>query len=113
LAVEREAKDNIPFRILLSLLDEVFQLDQNKWLRRSIVPVLSGFITSMFGKGINRQIVDSIEYSVSLEQVASYIIQLRDACWPDGVLAAPSVPRSAVCSHVIQIARMVTRCSNP
>ena len=50
-AIEREAKDIIPFRILLSVLDEIFQLKQNKWLRRRTMAVLSQVIFSSRNEG--------------------------------------------------------------
>lgn len=66
---DREAKDSIPFRILLSVLDEIFQLQKNKWLRRRTMAVLSQIIRTMLGDSISRKIVASIESATSLEQV--------------------------------------------
>ena len=43
--------DNIPLRILLLFMDEVFDLqERNQWLRRQIVAVLRQLIKAMFGK---------------------------------------------------------------
>ena len=42
--------DNIPLRILLLFMDEVFDLqERNQWLRRQIVAVLRQLIKAMFG----------------------------------------------------------------
>jgi sorting nexin-13 len=44
------AADNIPLRITLLLMDEVFDLkERNQWLRRQIVAVLRQIIKAMFG----------------------------------------------------------------
>lgn len=47
--------DNISFRIVLALLDEVFELKhRNKWLRRRVMALLKQIITQTFGDTINR-----------------------------------------------------------
>jgi sorting nexin-13 len=49
--LETEPSDNIPLRILLLFMDEVFDLqERNQWLRRQIVAVLRQLIKAMFGK---------------------------------------------------------------
>ena len=47
--------DNIPMRIMLLLLDEVFDLrKKNQWLRRRIVAILRQIIKATYGDRINR-----------------------------------------------------------
>ena len=47
--------DNIPLRIMLLLMDEVFDLrNKNTWLRRRIVAILRQIIKATFGDMINR-----------------------------------------------------------
>ena len=47
--------ENIPLRIMLLLMDEVFDLkNRNQWLRRRIVGILRQFVKTMFGDSINR-----------------------------------------------------------
>ena len=49
--IDVETSDNIPLRILLLFMDEVFDLkEKNQWLRRQIVAVLRQLIKAMFGK---------------------------------------------------------------
>ena len=49
--------DNIPMRIMLLLLDEVFDLrKKNQWLRRRIVAILRQIIKATYGDRINRWI---------------------------------------------------------
>ena len=48
--IDVETSDNIPLRILLLFMDEVFDLkEKNQWLRRQIVAVLRQLIKAMFG----------------------------------------------------------------
>ena len=50
-SLETEPGDNIPLRIILLFMDEVFDLqERNQWLRRQIVAVLRQLIKAMFGK---------------------------------------------------------------
>ena len=50
-SLDVETSDNIPLRILLLFMDEVFNLkEKNQWLRRQIVAVLRQLIKAMFGK---------------------------------------------------------------
>ena len=50
-SLETEPGDNIPLRILLLFMDEVFDLqERNQWLRRQIVAVLRQLIKAMFGR---------------------------------------------------------------
>ncbi|KAK2144441.1 hypothetical protein LSH36_757g01003 [Paralvinella palmiformis] len=58
-------EENIPMRIMLLLMDEVFDLrNRNQWFRSRIVAILRQIIKTMFGDSIN-----------------------RDAFWPNGILA--------------------------
>lgn len=90
----QDEQDNIPLRILLLLLDEVFDLkNKNVWLRRRIDAILRQIIQTMMGDSINRKIIDHVEFYTSSEQVAEYIKALRDAKWPNGYLAENRQPR--------------------
>ncbi|GLG99697.1 Sorting nexin-13 [Gryllus bimaculatus] len=69
-----ETDDNIPLRIMLLLMDEVFDLkSRNQWLRRRIVTLLRQIIRTMFGDIVNRRILDYVSYMTSPEQVADYL----------------------------------------
>ncbi|KAL8566062.1 hypothetical protein ACOMHN_012847 [Nucella lapillus] len=86
--LDPEGADNIPLRIMLLLLDEVFDLKhKNQWLRRRIVAILRQLIKATFGDMINRKIVDHVNYMTSSEQVADYVRAFRNSFWPNGVLA--------------------------
>lgn len=85
--------DTIPFKIILSLLDELFELERNQWLRRRIMSVLRHIIRAAMGDSINKRIEDSIDAMTSTEQVAQYVIKFRDSMWPGGVAAPPCPPR--------------------
>ena len=57
-----ESEDNIPLRIVLLLMDEMFDLkSQNFWLRRRLVVFLRQIIQATFGGAINKKIIDFVE----------------------------------------------------
>ena len=84
--MEKEpGSDNIPLRIILLMMDEVFDLqERNQWLRRQIVAVLRTLIKAMFGDIANRKIVDYFAQMTSQEKIGSYIDSLKQSLWPDG-----------------------------
>uniref|UniRef100_A0A8C3SS47 Sorting nexin-13 n=1 Tax=Chelydra serpentina TaxID=8475 RepID=A0A8C3SS47_CHESE len=85
--------DNIPLRVMLLLMDEVFDLkERNQWLRRNIKNLLQQLIRATYGDTINRKIVDHVDSMTSPEQVADAVKRFRDAFWPNGILAE-TVPR--------------------
>ncbi|XP_054846841.1 sorting nexin-13 isoform X3 [Eublepharis macularius] len=85
--------DTIPLRIMLLLMDEVFDLkERNQWLRRNIKNLLQQLIRAMHGDTLNKKIVDHVDWMTSPEQVADAVKRLRDALWPNGILAE-AVPR--------------------
>ncbi|XP_072506939.1 sorting nexin-13 isoform X3 [Notamacropus eugenii] len=80
--------DNIPLRVMLLLMDEVFDLkERNQWLRRNIKNLLQQLIRATYGDTINRKIVDHVDWMTSPEQVADSVKRFRDAFWPNGILA--------------------------
>ncbi|XP_071102568.1 sorting nexin-13-like isoform X1 [Haliotis cracherodii] len=89
-----DTEDNIPLRIMLLLMDEVFDLrHKNQWLRRRMVAILRQLIKATFGDMINRKIVDHVNWMTSAEQMAEYIKTFRDSFWPSGQLAEPRPTR--------------------
>uniref|UniRef100_A0A7N6AYP0 Sorting nexin 13 n=1 Tax=Anabas testudineus TaxID=64144 RepID=A0A7N6AYP0_ANATE len=86
--------DNIPLRVMLLLMDEVFDLkEKNQWLRRNIKNLLQQLIRATYGDTINRKIVDHVDYLTSPEQVADYVKKFRDSYWPNGILAETPLRR--------------------
>ncbi|XP_063095191.1 sorting nexin-13 isoform X2 [Cavia porcellus] len=84
--------DNIPLRVMLLLMDEVFDLkERNQWLRRNIKNLLQQLIRATYGDTINRKIVDHVDWMTSPEQVADSVKRFRDAFWPNGI-SAETVP---------------------
>ncbi|XP_035286928.1 sorting nexin-13-like isoform X2 [Anguilla anguilla] len=80
--------DNIPLRVMLLLMDEVFDLkERNQWLRRNIKNLLQQLIRATYGDTINRKIVDHVDFMTSPEQVADFVKRFRDSYWPNGILA--------------------------
>ncbi|XP_060579066.1 sorting nexin-13-like isoform X2 [Ruditapes philippinarum] len=92
--LDPEIGENIPLRIMLLLMDEVFDLRlKNQWLRRQIVRVLKQLIKAILGDRMNKKIVEHVDFMTSAEQVAEYIKAFRDSFWPEGVLAEPRPER--------------------
>ncbi|KAM5156929.1 sorting nexin-13 isoform 2-T2 [Mantella aurantiaca] len=86
--------DNIPLRVMLLLMDEVFDLkERNQWLRRQITTLLQQLIRATYGDTINRKIVDHVESMTSPDQVADYVKHFRDSFWPNGILAETAAHR--------------------
>jgi len=86
--------DNIPLRITLLLLDEVFDLaDRNIWLRRQMITVLRQIVKTMFGDTVNKKIVDYFTTLTSPEAVSDYLNSMKDNLWPGGFPAAESASR--------------------
>ncbi|ELT94954.1 hypothetical protein CAPTEDRAFT_222037 [Capitella teleta] len=82
-----EDEEIIPLRIMLLMMDEVFDLKANQWMRRRIVAILRQIVKTMFGDSINRKIVEHVEWMMSAEQISEYIKTFRDSFWPTGLLA--------------------------
>ncbi|XP_066157818.1 sorting nexin-13-like isoform X1 [Euwallacea fornicatus] len=81
-----ETDDNIPLRIMLLLMDEVFDLkSRNQWLRRRIVTILRQIVRTMFGDIVNRRILDYVSYITSPKNVAYYLYIFKQSFWPNGV----------------------------
>eukprot|EP00795_Rhopilema_esculentum_P014548 gene14548-5617_t len=106
-SLDAEDEDNIPLRILLLLMDEIFDLkDRNQWIRRRIVVILKQIIKTTYGDRINRKIVENVDYLTSSEQIVEYVKTFRDSFWPGGILAEPYPIRPYdVCRRM----RMVTK----
>ncbi|XP_034255128.1 sorting nexin-13 [Thrips palmi] len=93
-SLDQETDDNIPLRIMLLLMDEVFDLkSRNQWLRRRIVTLLRQIIRTMFGDIVNRRIIDYVALMTSPEQVADYLCAFKHALWPNGMKAEPRQAR--------------------
>ncbi|KAF4531112.1 hypothetical protein B566_EDAN011137 [Ephemera danica] len=94
-SLDVETSDNIPLRIMLLLLDEVFDLkSRNQWLRRRIINIVRQIVKSMFGDIVNRRILDYVSWLTSPMRVAAYIEFFRDTFWPDGSRAEVENPRT-------------------
>ena len=72
--LDTESEDNIPLRIMLLLMDEVFDLkSKNLWLRRRIVTFLRQIIHATYGDAINRKIIDYVEEVTNAPSISEYI----------------------------------------
>ncbi|KAM9329335.1 sorting nexin-25 [Gastrophryne carolinensis] len=73
------------------LIVEIFELrGMFKWVRKTLIALVQ--IT--FGRTINKQIRDTVNWIFSEQMLAYYIGVFRDAFWPNGKLAPSKTPRT-------------------
>ncbi|XP_041041983.1 sorting nexin-25 isoform X2 [Carcharodon carcharias] len=73
------------------LIGEIFELrGMFKWVRKTLIAL----VQVTFGRTINKQIRDTINWIVSEQMLVCYINLFRDAFWPNGKLAPPTVART-------------------
>eukprot|EP00055_Hartaetosiga_balthica_P017610 m.119607 g.119607 ORF g.119607 m.119607 type:complete len:718 (+) comp9359_c0_seq6:650-2803(+) len=87
--------ESVPFRIILQLLDVVFKLNSNPWLRRRVMPVVQGLLKTIVGGSINRKIRTAIDGLLSPDQISEWIEYYRESTWPDDFLA-PEIPERSI-----------------
>ncbi|KAF5282763.1 hypothetical protein FQR65_LT02760 [Abscondita terminalis] len=107
-SLDIESDDNIPLRIMLLLMDEVFDLkSRNQWLRRRIVTLLRQIVRTMFGDIVNRRILDYVSYITSPKNVAQYLHTFKHSFWPHGVKAEKPTERDESTYYRTRIAAKV------
>uniref|UniRef100_A0A673SJW2 Sorting nexin 25 n=1 Tax=Suricata suricatta TaxID=37032 RepID=A0A673SJW2_SURSU len=73
------------------LIGEIFELrGMFKWVRRTLIAL----VQVTFGRTINKQIRDTVNWIFSEQMLVYYINVFRDAFWPHGKLAPPTTIRS-------------------
>ncbi|XP_065164268.1 sorting nexin-13-like isoform X2 [Atheta coriaria] len=106
--LDSENNDNIPLRIMLLLVDEVFDLkSRNQWLRRNIVTILRQIVRTMFGDIVNRRILEYVEIMTSPKNVAHYLHIFKQSFWPNGVKADIKQDRDDAIKYRTRVAAKV------
>ncbi|XP_054845769.1 sorting nexin-25 [Eublepharis macularius] len=73
------------------LIGEIFELrGMFKWVRKTLIAL----VQVTFGRTINKQIRDTVNWIFSEPMLAYYINIFRDTFWPNGKLASSTKPRS-------------------
>uniref|UniRef100_A0A8C3VT08 Sorting nexin 25 n=1 Tax=Catagonus wagneri TaxID=51154 RepID=A0A8C3VT08_9CETA len=73
------------------LIGEIFELrGMFKWVRRTLIAL----VQVTFGRTINKQIRDTVNWIFSEQMLVYYIGLFRDAFWPNGKLAPPTTIRN-------------------
>ncbi|EFP03945.1 hypothetical protein GCK72_011945 [Caenorhabditis remanei] len=90
--------ENIPLRVLVLVVSEVFGAQGSAWLRRQLVTVIRHIVTP-FGTSINKRIVDIVNWLTSEQQVGGYLHSFRKSMWPNGELAADYVEKPPEFHH--------------
>ena len=77
-----QEEENIPLRIMLLLMDGVFDLrNRNQWLRGRIVAILRQFVKTMFGDSINRSVPRcSIQRFMCVRQLYVVTMSMDSQC---------------------------------
>jgi len=95
---------NIPLRVLLVIMDEVFDLKQkNMWFRSRFVSILKRFLRAFMGDSVNRRITVFVEHWTSANKIAKEITRLKDDFWPNGILADKAPERDANVRNITQV----------
>ncbi|CAF3037137.1 unnamed protein product [Rotaria sp. Silwood2] len=101
---QAESAKNIPLRVLLVIMDEVFDLKQkNMWFRSRFVSILKRFLRAFMGDSVNRRIATFIQHWTSAPKIAKEIKRFKDDFWPNGVLADKTPERDASVRNVTQV----------
>ncbi|CAF1171845.1 unnamed protein product [Rotaria sordida] len=101
---QAESAKNIPLRVLLVIMDEVFDLKQkNMWFRSRFVSILKRFLRAFMGDSVNRRIATFVQHWTSAPKIAKEIIRFKDDFWPNGILADKAPERDASVRNVTQI----------
>lgn len=92
---DSEMNENIPLRIAMALMDEVFDLKSTTqfWLRSQVITILKGTMKAVYGDKINKMIVDYVDELTSTKEIAKALAALKSALWPNGVLTEQGPPR--------------------
>lgn len=89
-SIDMDGKDPIA-EPLYSLMDEIFDMGGVfKWLRRSLI----SFVQITYGRTINRQIRESINYLFDEPMLHHYASTALKSFWPGGILAAAHPTRT-------------------
>ncbi|XP_041080014.1 sorting nexin-25-like isoform X3 [Polyodon spathula] len=90
---ELDGKKDMLAEPCFMLIGEIFELrGMFKWVRKTLIALVQ--IT--FGRTINKQIRDTVNWIFSEQMLVCYINIFRDAFWPNGKLAALSRPRTEI-----------------
>ncbi|CAF1211873.1 unnamed protein product [Adineta ricciae] len=99
-----ENSKNIPLRVLLVIMDEVFDLKQkNLWFRSRFVSILKRFLRAFMGDSVNRRIAVFVQHWTSAPKIAKEIIRMKDDYWPNGILADKAPERDANVRNITQV----------
>ncbi|CAF3638893.1 unnamed protein product [Adineta steineri] len=101
---QAENSKNIPLRVLLVIMDEVFDLKQkNMWFRSRFVSILKRFLRAFMGDSVNRRIATFVQHWTSAKKIAKEISRFIDGFWPNGILADKPSERDQDVRNVTQV----------
>jgi hypothetical protein len=76
--VNFQPTNNVPIRVILLLIDEIFDLrEKNQWIRQSLMAIVKSFMKNFKGDSMNRKVKERIADFLSEEQIARYLKNFR------------------------------------
>uniref|UniRef100_A0A1I7V4Q2 RGS domain-containing protein n=2 Tax=Caenorhabditis tropicalis TaxID=1561998 RepID=A0A1I7V4Q2_9PELO len=94
--------ENIPLRVLVLVVNEIFGEHGSAWFRRQLVTVIRHIVTP-FGTSINKRIVDIVNWLTSEQQVLGYLNSFRKSMWPTGGQSKEYAEKPAEFHHLTRI----------
>ena len=89
--------------ILLTLLDEVFDVAADQWIQRQLSHLLRQLLGSMLSDKMGKRMMEALDNYASGDHIADLIGQLRTSLWPDGYRAESRQPPSPETLHLTSL----------
>ncbi|CAF0922022.1 unnamed protein product [Brachionus calyciflorus] len=104
LSIDDLHSNNIPIRVIMLLMDEIFDLKiKNQWLRQSLMAIIKSFLKNFKGDSMNRKIKEQIAVHLGEESLARYLKNFRKRIWPKGYLSEVHSPRPKSSQEVTKL----------
>jgi sorting nexin-13 len=97
-------KEEDGLAILMTLLDEVFDISSNdQWLQRQLTNLLRQLLGSMLSDKMGQRMMEALDNYATGERIANLISQLRNSIWPHGYPAEPREPPTQEFLHLTSL----------
>ncbi|CAF3745883.1 unnamed protein product [Rotaria socialis] len=101
---QADSAKNIPLRVLLVIMDEVFDLKQkNMWFRSRFVSILKRFLRAFMGDSVNRRIATFVQHWTSAKKIAKEIRRFKENFWPNSIQADKPPERDFGVRNITQV----------
>jgi hypothetical protein len=101
---EEDLEEEDGLAILMTLLDEVFDISSNdQWLQRQLTNLLRQLLGSMLSDKMGQRMMEALDNYATGERIANLISQLRNSIWPHGYPAEPREPPTQEFLHLTSL----------